>query len=411
MLHNMIRNRICTTKYGAAALARFDAQSRQARAVFFVGAMGAYVLTFSLLYRLIGPMVGALVTLPAFMMSEFLGLRAGLLAGLLGLPLNALLYSLVGLRGWDAVIEPQVVAAMLVLVLIGAGIRSLSDLSERLQRGLAGHKRVDLPDQRGEANHMGWEVQQTVETLEKAVEDKTRELFVALEELRLSNSQLQDLQNIIRSMLGSLLVVSPDGNIQNANAATCTLLGYEEKELVGQPVEKIFAQELSLNGSWFDDLVKKGFVRSVEKTYLSKDCREIPVLFSGAVIGNDNGEIQGIVCIAQDITERKRLERMKSAFIANVSSELCTPLASITGYTELLLDKAPGELTAVQEEFLQTVYESSRRLWRLINDLLDMSQMEADRFHMQLAPDATGSTDLESDGDHRLIKFPGLRGV
>ena len=400
MVHNIIKNKTHIIGYGAMAIARFDGQSWPARVAFFLGAVGTYVLAFSLLYRMIGPVVGALATLPVFMMSAFLGLRAGLLTSLLGLPLNAALYYLVGLRGWDVVIKPQVAAAMLTLVLIGAGIRLLSDLSERLQWGLAERKQADLPDQRGEVNRMRLEnverkqlnLQQTVETLEKAVEDRTRDLFVALEELRLSNSQLQDLQNIIRSMLGSLLVVSPDGNIQTANAATCTLLGYEEKELVGQPVEKIFAQELSLNGSWFGDLVEKGFVRSVEKTYLSKDCREIPVLFSGAVIGTDKGKMQGVVCVAQDITERKRLERMKSDLITNVSNELCTPLASITGYTEVLLDKAPGELTTVQEEFLQTVYESSRRLWRLINDLLDVSQMEAGRFHRQFTPDATGLT-------------------
>jgi PAS domain S-box-containing protein len=126
--------------------------------------------------------------------------------------------------------------------------------------------------------------------------------------------------NIIRSMTESLIVVSPEGNIQTVNAATCALLGYEEKEMVGQPVGKIVAEEeeeeeLRFKGSGIEDLIKKGSVRNIERAYLSKDGRKIPVLFSGSVMCDDDGKIQGIVCMAQDITERKRAEEQVRGLI------------------------------------------------------------------------------------------------
>ena len=128
--------------------------------------------------------------------------------------------------------------------------------------------------------------------------------------------------NIIRSMTESLIVVSPEGNIQTVNVATCTLLGYEEKEIVGQPVGKIVAEEEEeeeeedrFKGSGIEDLIKKGSVRNIERYYLSKDGRKIPVLFSGSVMRDDDGKIQGIVCMAQDITERKRAEEQVRGLI------------------------------------------------------------------------------------------------
>jgi PAS domain S-box-containing protein len=123
--------------------------------------------------------------------------------------------------------------------------------------------------------------------------------------------------NIIRSMTESLIVISPEGNIQTVNAATCGLLGYEEKEIVGQPVGKVIGEEEKqlFKGSGIEDLIKEGSVRNIESAYLSKDGRKIPVLFSGSVMRDDDGKVQGIVCMAQDITERKRAEEQVRGLI------------------------------------------------------------------------------------------------
>jgi PAS domain S-box-containing protein len=148
--------------------------------------------------------------------------------------------------------------------------------------------------------------------------EKTKE-FTKTTEDRKSRAEIISVQeyadNIIRSMTESLIVVSPEGNIGTVNAATCALLGYEEEEIIGQPVGKIVEEEEELEGSGIEDLIKKGSIRNVEKAYLSKDGTKIPVLFSGSVMRDDDGEIQGIVCMAQDITERKRAEEQVRGLI------------------------------------------------------------------------------------------------
>jgi len=114
--------------------------------------------------------------------------------------------------------------------------------------------------------------------------------------------------NIIKSMNDTLIVVAPDSSIQTINDATCKLLGYEEKELIGQPIKVIFEEGLPHNGTVMDNVFTNGFVSNVEKTYLTKDGRKIPVLFSASVMHGIDCNLHGIVCAATDITERKRAE-------------------------------------------------------------------------------------------------------
>ena len=113
--------------------------------------------------------------------------------------------------------------------------------------------------------------------------------------------------NIIKSMVDSLIVATPEGAFQTVNQATLNLLGYEENELLGKSIEMIFANE-EFKVSVIDDLIQEGFISNVEHIYLAKDGMGIPVSFSSSVMRDEKDEIQGIVCVAQDITERKRTE-------------------------------------------------------------------------------------------------------
>lgn len=114
-------------------------------------------------------------------------------------------------------------------------------------------------------------------------------------------------ENIIQSMDDSLVVTSPDFTIRTANQSTCDLLGYHAEELTGKPIDILFCEKDTSPAPWFD-FIEKDLLRKTEKTYLSKDGRKIPVLFSCNAIRGNNGNIAGIVCVALDITERKRIE-------------------------------------------------------------------------------------------------------
>jgi len=114
--------------------------------------------------------------------------------------------------------------------------------------------------------------------------------------------------NIIKSMLDTLVVVDIGLTITKVNQSTLNLLGYDRNELVGKPISKVILEEQPLGRSSIGTLVQNDAISNVEKTYLTRDGRKIPVLFSGAAIYGDNGEIEGIVCAARDIVERKQAE-------------------------------------------------------------------------------------------------------
>jgi diguanylate cyclase (GGDEF)-like protein/PAS domain S-box-containing protein len=131
------------------------------------------------------------------------------------------------------------------------------------------------------------------------------------EDLQKTTVSRDYVDNIIKSTMDSLIVADPDATIATVNQATLRLLGYEEKELIGQPVGIILAkeeEEAIFRGKGLDALIRKGFIANIEKSYLGKDGRRIPVLFSGSVMRDSEGRIQGIVCAATDISERKKHE-------------------------------------------------------------------------------------------------------
>jgi PAS domain S-box-containing protein len=162
------------------------------------------------------------------------------------------------------------------------------------------------------------------------------------------------IDNIIKSMVDILIVVNPDTTIKTVNQATLDLLGYEESELIRKPIKMIFTGEAEVE-LWseslgHDNLVKREFIQNVEKTYLTKDGREIPVLFSCSPMYDVGGKIEGIVCVAQDITERKRaeeevknknlqLQRINKEledFTYIVSHDLKSPLVNLQGFSARL---------------------------------------------------------------------------
>ena len=116
------------------------------------------------------------------------------------------------------------------------------------------------------------------------------------------------IDNIINSMSDSLIVINLDTTIKSVNKAGIKFSGYAQSELVGKSIKSIFTAQEFANGLTIDTLIKKGSIGNIETTYLTKDGSTIPVSFSASVMRDDNGEIQGIVCVAQDITDRKRAE-------------------------------------------------------------------------------------------------------
>jgi PAS domain S-box-containing protein len=110
-------------------------------------------------------------------------------------------------------------------------------------------------------------------------------------------------------MNDTLVVASVDGKIKDVNKATCDLLEYSEDELIGRDILLILPQEeKSFGASGFQSIVEQSIPVNREMNYLAKSGKLIPMLFSAAVLKNKVGKVEGVVCIARDITERKRFE-------------------------------------------------------------------------------------------------------
>ncbi len=159
-------------------------------------------------------------------------------------------------------------------------------------------------------------LKKSYENLEEKVKDRTKELG---EEKAYS-------ENILKSMADSLMVIDPNGKINNVNTATVNLLGYNEKTLLLKQIEEIISPigvakieeagkertgdvEAALHRLGLQKLIESGFIRNIEIEYIAKNNSKIPMSFSGSVMRNDKGELQGIVCVAKDIRERKRMDK------------------------------------------------------------------------------------------------------
>ncbi len=142
--------------------------------------------------------------------------------------------------------------------------------------------------------------------MKKAMDDrKAHQKELELLTFRVRNSY----QKLQQSMIDTLVVLNPQAIIQAVNPSTLKLLDYEEQELIGKPMGALLkkGQEL-FQREELQTILDQGFVRGIEISYLTKARQTIPMFFSGSLIHGADNELEGIICVAQDLTKLKRSE-------------------------------------------------------------------------------------------------------
>ncbi len=238
-------------------------------------------------------------------------------------------------------------------------------------------------------------------------------------ERKKAEKRLQESEEKLRVMFGSIadgvIVTDLTGTVVEANDGAAHLVGYSNKEeLIGRNAfEFVSPKDRALAMDATKKTLEEGLVQEkTEYTILTADGEEIDTDSSAAVLYDSSGNPVGIINVVRDITERKRAEQelrerneqlkaqreelvrkatelelvsqAKSEFLASMSHELRTPLSAIIGFSELILDGIPGEVNDEQRGCVNDILDSGKHLLSLINDILDLSKVEAGKIELKL---------------------------
>ena len=232
-------------------------------------------------------------------------------------------------------------------------------------------------------------------------------------ELRIANYA----RGLIEASRDPLVTISPEGKITDMNLATVNITGMEREQLLGSDFFVYFTDP-QMAREVYQEVFAKGAVADSPLTLRHKDGKLTDVLFNGSVYKNDEGHVLGVVIVARDVTDQKRIAtelteakiaaelatvlaeeaqakaesatsiaedavKAKQQFLSNMSHEIRTPMNAIIGFTKVVLKT---ELTEKQKEYLTAIQLSGDTLIVLINDILDLAKVDAGRMTFEQIP-------------------------
>ncbi|BCJ87858.1 two-component system histidine kinase PnpS [Effusibacillus dendaii] len=247
---------------------------------------------------------------------------------------------------------------------IARPIEAITRVTRRIASG-AFHERVRYGSQ-DELGLLGQSVNLMAETLSNQIEDLTQEK--------------SKLEAIIASMESGVMVVDRTGRILVVNKATENLLQHTDKNLLGKWHWEV-GRSYGLS-TLIDEVLLTG--ESRRKEIVLPTVPETNVEIYGAAVKGIHQTAVGAVIVLHDVSKWRRVEQMRTEFVANVSHELRTPITAVRGFAETLLDGAADD-PLMRRQFLSIIYEESGRLHRLVNDLLELSKIESGHLTFQFS--------------------------
>lgn len=211
-----------------------------------------------------------------------------------------------------------------------------------------------------------WEITRSFNTMSANLAGNIRQLA----------EQGQQTQAIIDHVIDGIVTIDPDGMITSFNRAAEKIFRCGRDDVLGQNVQ-LLVPEYSALGQY--DQAPGG--RETTGRRANGELFALEVGLSGIAVQARKGYV---VAILRDITERKKLDELKDSFTSTVSHELRTPLTVINGAISLLNAGAAGELPSEAKRLVAAAQRNSERLLLLVNDLLDIEKLMADKFVLRL---------------------------
>jgi len=279
-------------------------------------------------------------------------------------------------------------------------IRSLTAAARQLRAGqLTARTRVESGDEVGTLgnafNEMADELQRQTGQLQRSAATEAT--------LRAR------MEAILQSMGDGLIATDAVGNIVTFNRAAEEILRRRAQTVVRRPLEEVMSGQ-SITGRTLAEAAMIG--GATEGSLQRADGTHVSVAMTAAPLMDASGAQVGRVVVVRDVSREHEAERMKSEFLANVSHELRTPITPIKGYAEMMARKKFPR--AKEELFLSGILQSTERLERVVEILVDFAAMEAGRLkpRVEAVPvkDLVGRlTDKwrERDGGHRFVRKVG----
>ncbi|MBJ7898908.1 MAG: PAS domain S-box protein [Cyanobacteria bacterium RI_101] len=245
-------------------------------------------------------------------------------------------------------------------------------------------------------------------------EDGSLDFFVAMVQDISDRKQMEETlrwsearyRSLMEQAGDAILLADLEGNIIEANQRAAELFGYSKEEFARLHFTALHSPEkLELYRGYFQEILEKGSGAYADVEIIRKDGAVVPADLSSSIIDwGDRRISQGIF---RDASQRKEAERqlqasyeqlalsnrqlerasrLKDEFLANMSHELRTPLNAVLGMGQALDEEVLGPLTPKQKKAVSTINSSGRHLLTLINDILDLSKIEAGKLELDLAP-------------------------
>ena len=264
------------------------------------------------------------------------------------------------------------------------------------------------------------------EELELSVKKRTQQLQSAIKELEEINNELFDTKekllteysrSLIEASLDPLVTINTEGKITDMNQATMNVTGLSRESLTGSNFFDYFTEPKKARDV-YKEVFANGSVVNSPLTLQHTNGKLTDVFLNGSVYKNGKGHVQGVVLVARDVTEQKRIStelteaivfaematviaeeaklkaekstqiaedavKAKQQFLSNMSHEIRTPMNAIIGFTKVVLKT---DLTIKQREYLTAIKLSGNSLIVLINDILDLAKVDAGKMTFEEIP-------------------------